>query len=468
MIKFILFICLFVSQLNIKAQKHKADSLFALLAVEKKDSNRVTLLWNLAIVKNAYNPDTALVLAREALFLSRKIRYTSAESKALGIIANSFLKIGNYPKALEFYLDKLKIEEQRNDAYNLASVTMNIGIVYVLQEEFRSALPYYYKADSLISVNKVTDLEYNIAINLGDVYNRLHINDSAFLYFQRSLAIAQRSQDKGLIGASMVGMGHSYASSEDYDKATLYYHDAINNLLAANDEDLACEAYLGIAKVFKTTLLLDSARNYATYALEIAMKDGFISWQLEAANFLTEHFKKINKSDSAFKYIQFAQVLKDSISSKEKVRASQVLSSNEQLRQSELAEAARIAKSERSQQLQYLFIGIFIPGLFLTTLFLSRKKVHIRVIRTMGIISLLMLFEYLTLLLHPRVVQLTGHTPVFEIMIFVCLAAILIPTHHRVERWLIETLTGKPGTSSDGKILLQTKKLVTKQPPSDN
>ncbi|RYY70622.1 MAG: hypothetical protein EOO13_06000 [Chitinophagaceae bacterium] len=61
----------------------------------------------------------------------------------------------------------------------------------------------------------------------------------------------------------------------------------------------------------------------------------------------------------------------------------------------------------------------------------------------MGVISLLILFEYLTLLLHPRVVEFTHHTPFYELLIFVGVAALLIPAHHRIEHWLIAKLTVK-------------------------
>ena len=55
----------------------------------------------------------------------------------------------------------------------------------------------------------------------------------------------------------------------------------------------------------------------------------------------------------------------------------------------------------------------------------------------------IILFEYLTLLLHPYVAEITHHTPVYEMLIFVTIAAILIPGHHRIEHWLIEKLIQK-------------------------
>jgi hypothetical protein len=62
------------------------------------------------------------------------------------------------------------------------------------------------------------------------------------------------------------------------------------------------------------------------------------------------------------------------------------------------------------------------------------------VIRGLGVLSLLFFFEYLTLLLHPTVSDITNHNPILEILIFVVLASILIPLHHRAEHWLIHRL----------------------------
>ena len=459
---FLLFFFFCLTQVS--AQKNKADSLAALLARERIDSNIVTLLWNMADATNSYNPDTALFLSQKALYLAQKIKFLNGEARALGIMANTFLKIGNYPRALDFYLQKLKLEENRNNPVNLASVIMNIGIVYVYEEEYRKALHYYFEADSVITQNNLEDIKYNIAINLGDVYDRLNVNDTAFIYFKRSLDLAIKQQDGNFIGSSLVGLGHIYLKQGNDSLALETYHSPLNYLGAANNEELMCEAALGLAKLHQKMNNEDSAGYYSRFTLSLAKKDGFLSWQLEAATFLTHHFKILHKTDSALAYLEQSQSLKDSISSKERIRESQVLFSNEQLRQIELAANKQKAKEERIKQLQFLFIGIFIPGLFLLTLFLSRRKVHIRFIKLMGILSLLILFEYLTLLLHPYVLEFTHHKPVFEIMVFVTIAAILIPSHHRLEAWMIEILTNKKSRYTDGQFNIKTAKLKTKKP----
>ena len=435
----LLFAFLFIS-ISSFSQKAKADSLSTLLSSEKTDTIRIKLMWQLAGAVGVYNPDTALVLSYQALSQSKNIGYVEGESRSIGMLANTFIKLSNYPKALELHIERLKLEEKRKNPRNMASVLNNIGIVYFYQEEYRTALGYFSKADTLIQQNKVEDLKYFIALNLGEVYNRLDISDSAFTYYSKSLEIAKGLNDGDLIGASMTGLGHSYLKLGSHTNSLVNYQTGIGYLKEAGDDEVLCEATLGLANLYEHTGRYDSAAYYAKMSLDIAKKDGFLAKELDAAEFLTDHYKKTAAIDSAFTYVSYVKSLNDTVNSKSKIRESQIISSNEHFRQLELQEEKLQAKKQRIQQLQMLLIAIFIPGFFILTLLLSRVNVHIKLIRLLGVLSLLFLFEYLTLLLHPTVAGLTHHNPIFEIIIFVGLAAVLIPLHHKLEHWLINKL----------------------------
>ena len=437
-ILFLLLCLLFVS--GVFAQKNKADSLAKLLSSEKTDSNKVRLLWQIAGAIDIYQPDTALLLSQQALYLSREIKYQEGQSKSLGALANTFVKIGNYPRAIELYLEKLKLEEQRNTPRNLATVLISLGVVNVLQEEYNKALEYYAQADSVIKEHAVKDMTYFILLNLGDVYNRLDLSDSAYRYFSQSLSLAEELNDDDLIGTSMTGLGHSYLKMGNYERAEFNYQKAIDHLNVANDDEILCEATLGIANLYQQIKKQDSAKLYGSLSLAIAKRCGFLSHQLEAAKFLTNHYRERKNVDSAFTYVNQMLLINDSVNSKSRIRESQILSTNEQLRQLEIKENKKIAATERFKQLQLLFIGIFIPGFFLFTLSLSRVRINTRVIKILGVLSLIIFFEYLTLLLHPYIGEFTHHTPVYEMLIYVTIAAILIPVHHRIEHWLVEKL----------------------------
>lgn len=462
--KFLLLIVMVICINYVQAQKQKFDSLALKLATERTDSNRVKLMWLMADASNLYNPDTALHLAQSALYLAQKIKYTEGESRSLGVLAMSFREMGNYQKALEFFLQKLQIEEKRNNPRNLASVLINIGILYINLEQYNQALSYYKSADSVTAQHHVTDLEYYINNNLGDVYERMNLNDSAFTYFTKAIEIATQMNDKDLTGTSIVGLGHVYLKRKNFSMASKSYKKALSYLEVSDDEDLMCEAALGLAKLYSELNIKDSAEYYAMRSYTIAKKDGFESRQLDAAQFLTSLYKQAGDINNAFTFLETTQTLKDSISSEDKVRALQIISGNEQLRQNEIAENKLRGAAERHQQLQMLLIGLFIPILFLITLLLSRVRMHQRIIKFLGIISLLMLFEYLLLVLNPKVNQVTNHTPMYEILIFVAVAAVLGPAHHRIEQWMLEKLTTKKFSAKAEKIKERKEPIIAVEP----
>src|SRR5262249_42100335 len=163
-------------------------------------------------------------------------------------------------------------------------------------------------------------------------------------YFLESLAIASRKKNDDFIGTSMVGLGEVYLKQKKYGDSRNEFLSAIPYLSASKNEDLLSETYYGLAILYDSLgTQRDSARHYASKMLSLAQKDGFLRWQVKAAEFLNAFYKKNNRIDSAYTYLVLAQQLHDSINNNEKIRQLQVISSNEQLRQSQLAEQKRIA-----------------------------------------------------------------------------------------------------------------------------
>lgn len=436
----IFFISAILISITGLSQKQKADSLINLLKTESVDSNRVNLMWQAADILSTYEPQTALALAQDALNLADAINFTEGKSRATGIIANTHFKTGNYPKSLEYNLLKLRIEEKNNKPRNLTSVLMNIGLVHAFQGEYRDALDYYFKADSVSKLFNVEDFRFHIALNMGDTYDRLNILDSAYLFYSNSKRVAENEGNGKNIGTSLIGLGHVYRKQKNYLLSLDSYKGSIAYVREAHDDNLLCEAHWGLALLYQAFNNIDSAKNHAFKSYSISKEDGFISWQLEAAKILTEIYRDTKNIDSAFAYVSIEKELNDSINSRNRIRESQILAMNEQIRQKTLEEEKIKERKERKNRLQLLFIGIFIPAFFMVTLLVSRIRLHIRAIKLLGILSLLFFFEYLTLLLHPTVAALTNHTPVLEILIFVCVAAVLIPLHHKAEHWLIHKL----------------------------
>ena len=69
--------------------------------------------------------------------------------------------------------------------------------------------------------------------------------------------------------------------------------------------------------------------------------------------------------------------------------------------------------------------------------------INSKLIEFFGIIALLIVFEFLNLLLHPFLERITHHSPVLMLLALVCIAALLVPLHHKLEKWATHKLVEK-------------------------
>lgn len=432
----LLFCCFFSS-----AQNKTIDSLAKELVKEKTDTGKADILVILSYYYKNYRPDSALILAQTSYSLSKKHNYLGGESFALGGMADAFALLDNYSKAIEYYIEQLKIEEKRNSPRTIANIYLSMALVYNSDHDVAKALSYAYTADSIIKQHNLSELALYSNLDIGDIYEKANMLDSAMLYTQRCHQLAFQQNNSLIIGTAFNNLGNIYLKQKKVDSAFANYTASIPYLTANEDYNMLSECKLGLAKIYQEKGQIDSARLFAKQVFKIALQTQFLNKALDASTFLVNSYKNEKKIDSAFAYQQIMVSLKESIDNKERIKKFQNITIAEQLRQREIVEARQLEAEDRKQKLQLLSIGIMIPVLFFVSVYLSRKKVHKRLIQFCGVLSLLMLFEYITLLLHPWVAEKTHHSPFIEIIVFVAIASLLTPAHHKIQEWLIERLS---------------------------
>ena len=447
------------------------------------DSNKAYCLYILSYYYQNSKPDSALLLAQSAYSLSVKSNFLRGKIGSLGQMALAFNRMGNFTKALEYYLEQLKIIEKQKDQENIASVFLSIAFVYNSQKDSAKSLYYAYKADSVARVNKLLVLGLYTSLGIGEIYSNYDQLDSALLYTERCYTESIKQKDDLVTGLGLYNIINIYFTSGDIKKAFDSFKDkdkyretasrtfdlltgtALNNmgniyyksgkyLPALNrfknslpyiesmqDYNTLAECNLGIAKTFDKLNVQDSAFFYGNRSFQLASNNQFLKHAIAASAFLTQLYKQKKQIDSAFAYKETHMALKDSFDNNEKIKQLQSLTIAEQLRQQQIAEEQLKDRKDRRLKMELLLIGMFIPVFFFISVYLGRKKVHRRVIQFSIIFSLLFLFEYIIFLLVPVVAKGTNHTPVLEILVFVAIAAIISPTHHRIEHWLMTRLT---------------------------
>lgn len=438
----ILLICIVGFSSIGSGQQNTIDSLQTELTKQHADTSRAKLLYNLSYYYQTYKPDSSMLLAQEAYDLSVKHHFLKGESQALSQIAGAFDRMGNSAHALEYYIRQLKIEEERKTPDDIDNINMNIALVYNRNKDTAKAIAYILTADSILRADHSDDLESQQFLNLnkGDIFEKANRLPEALLYTQNCYQLALKNDNILMIGSALNNLGNIYLKAGDFEKAISSYRASMPYLLAMSDSLGLSECKIGMSKAFEKKGAVDSALLYATGAYKLASQNGFLSNALASAIQVSQLYRKQHNTDSAFTYLEIAGTLKDSIEGIEKIKRLESISIEEQLRQKHLLALAEEEKEETRQRLQLLAIGIMIPVFFLTSIYISRKKIHQKLIEFSGIVSLLLLFEYITLLIHPFVEEITHHTPLLEIIILVCIAALVVPAHHKIESWLIKRL----------------------------
>jgi len=404
------------------------------------DSNVVKSYW---YISNAYKdsrPDSALLYAQTGLRLAEKTMYKNGEELMLLQLAFAYQQVGDFPKALKYELDYLKIVESKNDNVKLSDAYLNIANLVHLEGNHSKALVYLKKAERLSVQGHFENIK-EIYINLTDVYEKSNDLKNAFAYASVSLNNALKNKDTAYIGMSYNNMGNVYLKWGRQKEAGFCFQTGIPFLKRSLENSFLCESYLGLAKIKGFQQQTDSAIYYTKSAAVIANSAELNQQYLWACEMLSKYYADRKQVDSAFHYQTITMLIKDSVFNTDKAKQVQILDIEEDIRQKELAETARIESEEREHKLKMLFVGLVIPAFFLVCIFLSKIKVHIRVVEFTGILSVLLFFEYITLLLHPAVAEFTHHSPFYEIIIFVAIAAFITPMHHKIQHWIIEKLT---------------------------
>jgi len=198
-----------------------------------------------------------------------------------------------------------------------------------------------------------------------------------------------------------------------------------------------------ISQTFFNSSQYDSALVYAREALAFALPD-YIEVAKYSYYLIYKTFDKENITDSSNKYFRLATEIKDALFSDEKSRNIQSQKFQEQIRQQELETQKEALALQHHENIENALIALGIVSFTILFLLLSRSFItNIRFIKFLGILALLLVFEFINILTHSYLEALTNNSQVLTLLLLVGIAALLVPLHHRLEKWSITKVVEK-------------------------
>ncbi len=430
---FFVFVLLFISNF-VFAQNKIADSLLIELANANSDTSRVWLMNKIIYSTNSLSQQDRIVYSKKILDLAIKQNDKILESIITAELGYILAINGNKLQGSELAFNALEIAEKHQNKLALGIIYQDLAICFRNdKQKFREFL---FKA----LPNSETAGDYGnltaIMSNISKMYSSEQKKDSALYYAQRSYEIALSKNIEDNLAFILIQLAKvNYHHFENKTIAFEYLRKAFNIKFDNENADHYVNITTNLAILFLNEEKVDSALFYTNKAAAKLNNARFVA-SLDVYDLYKKIYSKIN-SDSALKYYRIYETVKDSIDKMSDVQQQQLLSIKKEI---ELGKS----QEQRNQNIQFGLIALGIVSFIILYLLLSRSFItNTRVIEFFGVIALLIVFEFLNLFLHPYLDKFTDHSPVLMLLILVCIAAILVPLHHKVEKWAKKKLVEK-------------------------
>jgi len=350
----------------------------------------------------------------------------------------------NYVEALNRALPILHRFEERNDTLGMAYSLLSISYCYGYSRNYEQAIVYLKKSLLLANHLGKPKLLVQIHNDIGSYYSSISMPDSGLVYGHKAVALASKLKARINMPYVLSTVAENYIANKDYDLALPFLRRAI--VYAIEDSNKLAQGFLynDYTLAFIGTANYDSAFYYVRKAINVYTAADSKAGLSQSYKYLSDCFEKTNQIDSSNKYFRLSVVAEESLYKAEKTKLLESMTFTEQLRRQELENERAKSAEEREHTIQYALIAVGIISFLILFLLLSRSMItNTRVITFLSVLALLIVFEFLNLLLHPFLERVTNHSPLLMLLALVCIAALLIPLHHKLEKWTTNKLVEK-------------------------
>ncbi|HSN59787.1 MAG TPA: tetratricopeptide repeat protein [Ferruginibacter sp.] len=427
---------------NVFSQSEDFDAMLKKIAAEKNDNNRIDLIDDFFSSTIESNPLLDMQNAQKLLLQSKKNKDRIAEAMALSEIGYDHRSF-NTPQSLEYNLKATALAQETGNEKLIGNTKFFLACNYKDQADYSKAKKLYLSSEESASKVKDYKLQTWALQSLGQVYNEMNKLDSALMYAQRDYELCMRIHYYNNLSYTLRNLGSIQGKMGNSSLAISYFNLALQEGFKIKSAKALNWTYTAEAQYFHDINQNDSSAFYAKKAIAVVQNTAFTNYSIKPAKLLLDIYRNTN-IDSAFKYSEMFRMANDSLFSAKTIQQTQWMTFEDEMRQKELAAEKIKTEEQYKQNLQYVLVAIGIIIFIILFLLLSRSFItNTRLIEFLGVMALLIVFEFLNLLLHPFLEGVTNHAPLLMLLALVCIGALLIPLHRRVEKWATSKLVEK-------------------------
>lgn len=258
-----------------------------------------------------------LELNKEALAFARKKGTDQNQADCLFNVGSSYNNLGNFDKALQYYLEAARIFERLNDKRTLVTVYDNIGGVYTNSKQYNKALDYHNKA-----YREALELEDNnglakVLINKGITEHLLRKNELAQNDLEYGLNLSISIHEPYLQSIAYKTLAEIFIQQNRFQKALTYARKAYQLGLEIKSNYAQSEALKSLTASFDALGMSDSTIHYGKMALNFGVENQYSNDISALYQFLAQAYEQKDDFEKALLYQKKFKTISDSVLNEE-------------------------------------------------------------------------------------------------------------------------------------------------------
>lgn len=379
---YILVLLVFMTQ-SLWGQKTYEQLLVDIKKHSPQDSIRVELLVD-ACVAATFRADTlVLKMATEANQLSNKLGYELGKIRSLNCLGNYYFSRALNDKAINFYLQALRIAEKRNDYSNIVIGKSNLANVFSHNFEDQKSIKLLNECDQLLLKNGQVFTQNRAAIltNLANSYFQLKQYTKAIQTYNEVLAICQKLNIGFGLALTLDNLGKTYFELKQYPKALDYFEKAKIEIEKHHVDFVRGKNLNNIGKTYSALGNSTKGLKFLQQAKAIALQNQDNEALRDIYFEMQKGFAQTNQFKAAFEHLEKYSILKDSVFSSEKNKTIQELNTKYETEKKDseiksLAQQKQISELEsgRKTAIIYTILAFLLVGSMMAYALFMRFK----------------------------------------------------------------------------------------------
>ncbi len=347
-------------------------------------------------------------------------------------------------KAIDFELNTIIPTDRKLKHFNeLRGDYTTLAQFFTKKQEYDIAQESYEHAIQLADSIHFDLVKINSYLGIFDNYFKSGRYQKGMTYFRNHPVVSDYLDRAGMEYVVDGIYAEAYMEMGKYDSASYYFDRESPEVEANANAPARADFYEDMGGFYKRRQLWGKAIAYYQKEEEIGRETGDLTVLESAAQNLDSLYWR--ESDFAKAYAYHTQYAKYSDSLRNLSKATDLLKLevDNDTRRRERAAREEVQAREHRHNVQYMGFTVGLVALFIALVMMGWLAVPTGVIRGLGFLSFIFLFEFIILVTDKQIGELTHDEPWKVLLIKIVLAAGLLPLHHWSEHKVIHFLSSR-------------------------